>query len=387
MMPMQGAGHRQAHGRRLRITTVCADLVGAKTLREAPPPPRRGDPRPFDPGYGNPGQDARDDGLHGAGGRHVELPAARGEFEAERVAPSSGSGVLRTRPRPSSRWRTPVSVLGCTRRILARAPAVIPGRRPRTRSATRCGPVSPRDACIFFESDWRPWSTAQIRRMKSSTLPSGSVARREVHTPDHRIDIGLTSNEKSARLRQRKGALDVTALPVPSPSARSPPPGSSRLPAPRNRRPRSRPPAPTRPTIVALEPTPAPPPAPPPVAQDVLPSSLDEINRRGYLKDAFFEFDRYAIEPAQRDALAADATWLKAHPTVRARIEGHCDERGTAAYNMALGERRAAAARDYLVSLGVEGRTCRPSPMAGSARSRRPTTSPRGRRTGAPTSS
>lgn len=116
-------------------------------------------------------------------------------------------------------------------------------------------------------------------------------------------------------------------------------------------------PAPTpTPTVVRLEPTPVPTPAPPPrLAEDALPTSVDEINRRGYLKDAFFEFDRYDLLPAQRDALAADATWLKAHPSVKAKIEGHCDERGTAAYNMALGERRAAAARDYLVSLGVDG--------------------------------
>lgn len=107
------------------------------------------------------------------------------------------------------------------------------------------------------------------------------------------------------------------------------------------------------PTIVRLEPTPAPTP-PPRAAEDVLPTSVDEINRRGYLKDAFFDLDRYAIESAQRDVLAADASWLKAHPSVRATIEGHCDERGTAAYNMALGERRAAAARDYLASLGVD---------------------------------
>ena len=114
-------------------------------------------------------------------------------------------------------------------------------------------------------------------------------------------------------------------------------------------------PAPTpTPTIVRLEPTPAPTPAPQRVAEDVLPTSVDEINRRGYLKDAFFAFDKYAIEPAQRDALAGDATWLKAHPNVRATLEGHCDERGTAAYNMALGERRASAAREYLASLGVD---------------------------------
>lgn len=109
------------------------------------------------------------------------------------------------------------------------------------------------------------------------------------------------------------------------------------------------------PTIVRLEPVPAPTPAPSRVAEDVLPTSVDEINRRGYLKDTFFEFDAFAIRSAERDALAGDATWLKAHTAVRARIEGHCDERGTAAYNLALGERRAAAAREYLVSLGVDG--------------------------------
>jgi peptidoglycan-associated lipoprotein len=114
-------------------------------------------------------------------------------------------------------------------------------------------------------------------------------------------------------------------------------------------------PAPTpTPTVVTLEPTPAPTPVPPRVVEDALPTSVDEINRRGYLKDAFFEFDRYAIETSQRDALAGDATWLRAHPGVRAKIEGHCDERGTAAYNMALGERRAAAAREYLANLGVD---------------------------------
>jgi len=111
------------------------------------------------------------------------------------------------------------------------------------------------------------------------------------------------------------------------------------------------------PTVVRVEanPTPAPAPAPARVAsEDSLPSSVEEINRRGYLKDAFFEYDRSEIQAAQRDALAGDATWLRAHSGIRARIEGHCDERGTASYNMALGERRAAAAREYLVSLGVD---------------------------------
>lgn len=111
--------------------------------------------------------------------------------------------------------------------------------------------------------------------------------------------------------------------------------------------------APT-PTIVRAEPAPAPPLSRPSVAEDTLPSSLDEINRRGYLKDAFFDFDKAEIRTDQRDKLAADGVWLRSHPSVKVRVEGHCDERGTEDYNMALGEHRAAAVRDYLETLGVD---------------------------------
>ncbi len=114
-------------------------------------------------------------------------------------------------------------------------------------------------------------------------------------------------------------------------------------------------PAPTAtPTVVRLEPTPAPASASSRAAGDSLPTSVEEINRRGYLKDTFFDFDRYELTQADRTALAADAAWLKAHPSVDAKLEGHCDERGTEAYNMALGERRAAAAKEYLATLGVD---------------------------------
>lgn len=82
--------------------------------------------------------------------------------------------------------------------------------------------------------------------------------------------------------------------------------------------------------------------------------SVEELNRKGYLKDAFFDFDRYEVRADQRETLSRDAAWLKENPGVKLTLEGHCDERGTAQYNMALGERRAAAARDYLVHLGVD---------------------------------
>lgn len=67
----------------------------------------------------------------------------------------------------------------------------------------------------------------------------------------------------------------------------------------------------------------------------------------------YFSTDKSDVDSASQRTLAAQAKWMIANPTVRASIEGHADERGTREYNMALGERRANAARDYLVSQGV----------------------------------
>ena len=116
---------------------------------------------------------------------------------------------------------------------------------------------------------------------------------------------------------------------------------------------------------------------------------LDEINRRGYLKDAFFELDRSGIEAAQRDALAGDATWLRAHPSVRATDRGPLRRAGNRLpTTWRSEERRAAAARVSISRASAStGRACRRSLTARSAPSRRPTTSPRGRRTVARTSS
>jgi peptidoglycan-associated lipoprotein len=81
---------------------------------------------------------------------------------------------------------------------------------------------------------------------------------------------------------------------------------------------------------------------------------VEEMNRTGYLKDAFFDYNRYEIRADQRDMLEKNAAWLKGHPTVNITVAGHCDERGTAQYNMALGQQRAEAVRSYLVQLGVD---------------------------------
>jgi peptidoglycan-associated lipoprotein len=68
----------------------------------------------------------------------------------------------------------------------------------------------------------------------------------------------------------------------------------------------------------------------------------------------YFDTDRYNIDSGDQQALAAQAAWLQRYPAKRITIEGHCDERGTREYNLALGERRANAAKNYLVSLGVD---------------------------------
>ncbi len=71
------------------------------------------------------------------------------------------------------------------------------------------------------------------------------------------------------------------------------------------------------------------------------------------LRDVFFNFDDAMIRADQRTALKEDFAWLKAHPEVKLTIAGHCDERGTEEYNLALGERRAQAVKDYLVAEGI----------------------------------
>lgn len=72
------------------------------------------------------------------------------------------------------------------------------------------------------------------------------------------------------------------------------------------------------------------------------------------LGDVFFAFDKYDLDDNSKKALQKNADWLKQHPGTKTQIEGHCDERGTNNYNLALGERRALSTKKYLVALGVE---------------------------------
>jgi peptidoglycan-associated lipoprotein len=102
---------------------------------------------------------------------------------------------------------------------------------------------------------------------------------------------------------------------------------------------------------------------PPPVISTPTPTAPSTAATPGSVEDfrvsvgdrVFFGYDRYDLTPEARSVLERQAAWLRQYPSVQALIAGNCDERGTREYNLALGARRAAAARDYLVSLGVSG--------------------------------
>jgi len=73
------------------------------------------------------------------------------------------------------------------------------------------------------------------------------------------------------------------------------------------------------------------------------------------LETIYFDYDSFTLQPAARQALERNAAWMRTNPTVKVIIEGHCDERGSDEYNLALGERRAMAVKSYLTILGVDG--------------------------------
>ena len=122
----------------------------------------------------------------------------------------------------------------------------------------------------------------------------------------------------------------VSSAPAPAPAPTAPPPT----------------PAPPPPSVGAAPtppPTPAPRPAPP-----------KEYRAHEALKPIYFAFDAAAIRPADAKVLDANAAWLNANPGYLLLIEGHCDERGTSDYNLALGDRRAKAAMNHLVAQGIK---------------------------------
>jgi peptidoglycan-associated lipoprotein len=133
--------------------------------------------------------------------------------------------------------------------------------------------------------------------------------------------------------------------------AKKKPPVARPLPAPPPTTPQplpNRPPAPPEPVP---ETTPIPP--EPTISDDPLTKDLDTINKNSPFQPVFFALDSYEVDSGGQAALNTNAGILKKYPAWIITIEGHCDERGTAEYNLALGEKRALAAKTYLVSLGV----------------------------------
>jgi peptidoglycan-associated lipoprotein len=111
-------------------------------------------------------------------------------------------------------------------------------------------------------------------------------------------------------------------------------------------------PAPPSPPTPVPETTPVPP--EPRITDDPLAAGdLDVINKNSPFQPVFFALDSFEVDAAGQQALTANAAMLKKYPTWVITLEGHTDERGTAEYNLALGEKRALAAKTYLVSLGV----------------------------------
>ena len=118
-------------------------------------------------------------------------------------------------------------------------------------------------------------------------------------------------------------------------------------------------PTPLAPPPTSRPPAPPPPAEPPPVPMQPLPvdeitaKDLDTLNKEQLLKPIFFAYDRDDIDAAGQGVLVANAQTMKKYPTLTITIEGHSDERGTAEYNLALGERRALSTKSALVILGI----------------------------------
>jgi peptidoglycan-associated lipoprotein len=121
------------------------------------------------------------------------------------------------------------------------------------------------------------------------------------------------------------------------------------------------PPPPPPPTAPSTPPPPPPPPAPTPAPaprplseEEIFArKSVDQLNAEKPMDDVFFDLDQSTVRDDARPALQKDADWLKKWGSVAITVEGHCDARGSAEYNLGLGNRRATSVKDYLVSLGV----------------------------------
>jgi peptidoglycan-associated lipoprotein len=134
-------------------------------------------------------------------------------------------------------------------------------------------------------------------------------------------------------LQAGPAAVGPQAATAPAPAAAQPSPQTAETPV-------TRPPAPAE---TPVQPAPA---AAAPAAAAAVPGPSP-------LKDVFFDYDKAGIRDDQKAALTENVGWLKGNTGAKILVEGHCDERGTAEYNLGLGERRAKAVKDYLIAAGI----------------------------------
>ena len=116
------------------------------------------------------------------------------------------------------------------------------------------------------------------------------------------------------------------------------------------------PPPPVEEAPPVEQPAPPPPPPPAPVVEEPTgpaPGSLEDF-RVNVGERVYFDLDEYRLDPDDQEILKLQAAWLQSYPSVRIMVAGNCDERGTREYNLALGERRGSAARDFLLAQGVD---------------------------------
>jgi peptidoglycan-associated lipoprotein len=148
----------------------------------------------------------------------------------------------------------------------------------------------------------------------------------------HLAVLGLAAGVAACHHAAKQTAVTPSPAPAPAPAAPA------------------RPPAPAPPPRAAAAPAP-----PRALTEDEIFSreSLDALNAAHPLSDAFFDYDQKTLRDDARAALSRNAQWLNRWTSTRITVQGQCDERGSAEYNLALGDERAKAVRDYLTSLGV----------------------------------
>ena len=141
----------------------------------------------------------------------------------------------------------------------------------------------------------------------------------------------------------KRPATPVASAPAPTGSAMAPAPGAAPSPG-----------APAAPGPSALAPAAPAPGGAAATSPPGTPPRPSEFSENTNLKDVFFDFDRYDVRADDAKILDGNAAWLKSNANNLVLIEGHCDERGTNEYNLALGERRAKSTMNYLVSQGIQ---------------------------------